>query len=153
MTDPDTLLLHEGDRLTRTLAQTLNARPDEQPRVTLLGRSLAVNLVNALVPTIEQVARHAGQTLHAHIIPDDRGRALVEVVNADGERHARLPVEDLLRDALMRGAHLHPTVRAHLQDALRGSEHHATRALASTLRSAPVMDALRRQLTSLLRKR
>ncbi|ADV68184.1 hypothetical protein [Deinococcus maricopensis] len=153
MTAHDPLLLHEGDRLARHLAQILHAGADEQARVDLIGRSLTVNLVAALLPTIEQISRHAGQPLHAQVIPDERDRALVQVINAHGEEHARLPVDDVLRDALTTAGHLHPTIRAHLEDALRGSEHHLERALVAALRSAPVMNALRQQLTALLRQR
>ncbi|MCD0171248.1 hypothetical protein IHN59_16600, partial [Deinococcus sp. 23YEL01] len=45
--DPQAALMAEGDRLARHLTQTLGATLPDQPRLTLLGRSLALNLVNA----------------------------------------------------------------------------------------------------------
>lgn len=150
--DPQALLHAEGERLARRLAQTLGGGEADVARAHLLGLSLAVNLVNALIPTVEQVTRHAGHPLHAHLIGDERGRAVIETVTPDGERHTRLPVDDLLDSALYRAGRLHPTVAAHLSEAMTGSEHHATRALAACLKSAPVLDAIRRQLTALLQK-
>lgn len=150
--DPQALLRAEGERLARRLTQTLGGGAEDVARAHLLGLSLAVNLVNAFLPTVEQVSRHAGRPLHAHLIPDDRGRAVVETVTPDGEPHARLPVDDLIGSALFAGGRLHPTVRAHLSEAMRGSEHHATRSLAACLKSAPVLGALRRHLTALLRR-
>ncbi|GAA5514391.1 hypothetical protein Dcar01_03146 [Deinococcus carri] len=149
--DPQALLHAEGERLARRLAQTLGGGEADVARAHLLGLSLAVNLVNALLPTVEQVTRHAGRPLHAHLTSDGRGRAVVETVTPAGERHARLPVDDLLDSALYRGGRLHPTVHSHLAEAMHGSEHHATRALAACLKSAPVLDALRRHLTALLK--
>ncbi|WP_216317731.1 hypothetical protein [Deinococcus aestuarii] len=151
--DPQALLRAEGERLARRLTQTLGGGAADVDRAHLLGLSLAVNLVNAFLPTVEQVSRHAGRPLHAHLVGDERGRAVVETVTQGGERHARLPVDDLLGSALFVGGRLHPTVQAHLTDAMRGSEHHATRALAACLKSAPVLGALRRHLTKLLQKR
>ncbi|GAA5532649.1 hypothetical protein [Deinococcus aluminii] len=150
--DPQALLYAEGDRLARRLAQTLGGGESDVARAHLLGLSLAVNLVNALLPTVEQVTRHAGKPLHAHLTGDERGRAVIETVTPDGEPHARLPVDDLLDSALYRGGQLHPTVHGHLAAAMHGSEHHATRALAACLKSAPVLDALRRHLTALLKQ-
>ncbi|WP_245872820.1 hypothetical protein [Deinococcus planocerae] len=150
--DPQALLRAEGERLARRLTQTLGGGAEDVARAHLLGLSLAVNLVNAFLPTVEQVSRHAGRPLHAHLTTDGRGRAVVETVTADGERHARLPVDDLLESALYVRGRLHPTVLAHLSEAMRGSEGHATRALAACLRSAPVLGALRRHLTALLKK-
>lgn len=149
--DPQALLHAEGERLARRLAQTLGSTEADVARAHLLGLSLAVNLVNALIPTVEQVSRHAGRPLHAHLTDDERGRTVVETVTPDGEPHARLPVDDLLESALYRGGRLHPAVLAHLTEAMSGSEHHATRSLAACLKSAPVLDALRRHLTALLR--
>lgn len=149
--DPQTLLYAEGDRLARRLAQTLGGGESDVARAHLIGLSLAVNLVNALLPTVEQVTRHAGKPLHAQVVADGRGRAAVETVTGDGERHSHLPVDDLLDAALYRGGRLHPTVASHLADAMHGSEHHATRALAACLKSAPALDALRRHLTALLK--
>lgn len=148
------LLYAEGERLARRLAQTLTQTLDGEAdvaRAHLIGLSLAVNLVGALVPTVEQVTRHAGRPLHAHVVADGRGRAAVETVTQDGEVHSHLPVDDLLDAALYRSGRLHPTVAAHLADAMHGSEHHVARALAACLKSAPVLDTLRRQLTALLK--
>ncbi|WP_104990629.1 hypothetical protein [Deinococcus sp. NW-56] len=146
-------LLHaEGERLSRRLAQVLGGGEADVGRAHLLGLSLATNLVGALIPTIEQVSRHAGRPLHAHLVPDGRGRAVVETATPDGEIRARLPVDDLLEDALFVRGRLHPAVFAHLEGGMTGSEHHAARTLAACLKSAPVLDALRRQLTGLLQK-
>jgi len=150
--DAQALLYAEGERLARRLAQTLGGGEADVARAHLIGLSLAVNLVGALLPTVEQVSRHAGRPLHAQVVADHRGRAVVETVTLDGERHARLPVDDLLDSALYLRGRLHPTVSAHLSDAMQGSEHHATRALAACLKSAPVLNVLRRQLTALLKQ-
>jgi hypothetical protein len=72
--DPQTLLYAEGDRLARRLAQTLGGGESDVARAHLIGLSLAVNLVNALLPTVEQVTRHAGKPLHAQVVADGRGR-------------------------------------------------------------------------------
>lgn len=149
--DADALLRAEGERLARRLAQLLGDGEADVARAHLLGLSLVHNLVHALLPTVEQVSRHAGRPLHAHLVADERGRALVETVTADGERHRRLPVDDLIEGALYSGGRLHPTVLAHLAAGMEGSEHAATRALAACLKSAPVLSALRRNLTALLK--
>ncbi|MDB5045322.1 MAG: hypothetical protein JWQ08_1372 [Deinococcus sp.] len=149
--DPQAALMQEGDRLAQQLAQTLHIQNGDQERLLLLGRSLAVNLIQSLIPTIEQITRHAGKPLHALLTTDERGRALVQTVTPDGELRARLPAEDLLEDLLYTRGRLHPVVQVHLQDALTGSEHHATRALADALRSKVVLEALRRTLTRLMR--
>ncbi len=143
-------VLAEGDRLARHLAQVLPATLEGQGRVVLLGRSLCSNLMAALPPTIEQVSRRAGKPLHALLDTDERGRLVLETVNADGEITRRLPVDDLLQGLLFVRGRLHPTLHTHLNDALSGDEHHATRALASALRSTPVLDAMQKLLQSLL---
>ncbi|WP_291426230.1 hypothetical protein [Deinococcus sp.] len=145
------LLLAEGDRLARLLAQKLPVTLDHETRTALIGRSLAVNLINALLPTIEQISRRAGTPLHALLEADARGRAIIEIISGDGELLRRLPVDDVLNELLFRQGRLHPTVLGHLQDALSGDEHHATRALASCLRSRPVLDAMQKLLTGLLK--
>lgn len=147
----DPLLLAEGDRLARHLGQTLRVSSADSERIVLVGRSLAVNLIGAFVPTVEQISRRSGQPMHALVQADELGQACVTVVNSDGEITQRLPVADLLQDLLFRQGRLHPTVLAHLQDALSGDEHHATRALASCLRSRPVLDALQRVLLGILK--
>jgi len=148
--DPQALLQAEGERLARRLVQTLGGGEGDVARAHLLGLSLVFNLVQALLPTIEQVSRHAGRPLHAQITADGRGRPVVETVTPDGESHRRLPVDDLLASALERGGRWHPTVAVHLTEAMHGSEHHMTRALAACLKSAPVLDALRRHLAVVL---
>lgn len=149
--DPETqALMDEGDRLARYLAQTLDATLHDQPRLVFLGRSLALNLVRAFVPTVEHVSGRAGTPLHAVLDLDERGRAVVQTVTADGELNAVLPVDDLLRDLLfVRGA-LNPVVRDHLQAAVGGDEHRATRALVACLKSRPVLDAMGRQIQAWL---
>jgi hypothetical protein len=42
-------------------------------------------------------------------------------------------------------------VRGHLQEALAGDEHHATRALVACLRSRAVLGAMQRLVSGLLR--
>lgn len=140
--DPQAALMAEGDRLARHLTQTLGATLPDQSRLTLLGRSLALNLVNAFVPTLEHVSRRAEQPLHATLSVDDRGRPLLITATPDGESGPALSADDLLRDLLFVRGHLHPTVREHLQGGLRGSEHQATRALVACLNSRPVLDAM-----------
>lgn len=149
--DPQALLRDEGERLARRLMQTLGSGEGDVTRAHVLGLSLVVNLVNALLPTAEQVSRRAGRPVQARLVTDERGRAVVQTITPDGRQLGHLPVDDLLMEALERGGRLHPTVAAHLADAMTGSEHHMTRALAACLRSAPVLDALRRQLTVMLR--
>ena len=147
----DERLLAEGDRLARQLAQRLPVTLAQEPRVVLIGRSLAANLIPALLPTIEQISRRAGKPLHAVLGDDERDRSVVVVVNGDGEVQRRLPVDDVLAGLLFRQGRLHPKVAEHLQDALSGDEHHATRALAACLRSRPVLDGMQRLLQDLLR--
>ncbi|GAA0499126.1 hypothetical protein [Deinococcus depolymerans] len=148
--DPQAALMAEGDRLARHLAQTLGATLPDQPRLTLLGRSLALNLVNAFVPTLEHVTRRAGSPLHAALTVDDRGRPLLQTATPDGEAGPALSADDLLRDLLFVRGHLHPTVRDHLQAGLGGSEHQATRALVACLNSRPVLDAMTRAVQALM---
>lgn len=138
--------MDEGDRLARHLAQTLDATLHDQPRLVFLGRSLALNLVRAFVPTVEHITRRAGKPLHAVLELDERGRAVVQTVTVDGESRGILPVDDLLRDLLFVRGTLNPVVRTHLQDAVHGDEHRATRALVACLNSRPVLDAMGRQI-------
>ncbi|WP_415789424.1 hypothetical protein [Deinococcus saxicola] len=145
--DPETwALMEEGDRLARHLAQTLDATLHDQPRLIFLGRSLALNLVRAFLPTVEHVTGRAGAPLHAVLGLDERGRAVVQTVTADGELNAALTVDDLLRDLLFVRGMLNPVVKTHLQGAVHGDEHHATRALVACLKSRPVLDAMGRQI-------
>lgn len=143
-------LLAEGDRLARQLGQRLRVTAHDQDRVQLLGRSLAHNLCRSFVATVEQVSRHAGRPLHAGLEVGAYGHATVLIVNADGESGARLPCADLLDALLLPAGRLPAVVEVHLQRALSGSEHHATRALVDTLRSKPVLDAMARELQGLL---
>ncbi|GGL99780.1 hypothetical protein [Deinococcus aerophilus] len=151
--DPETAaLLLEGDRLARHLAQTLGGTLHDQNRLVLLGRSLALNLVRAFGPTVEHVTRRAGTPLHAVLTLDERDRAVIQSVSADGEVLGRLPVDDLLGELLFVRGQLHPDVRTHLQDGLTGDEHHATRALVACLKSRPVLSAMERQVRAVLRE-
>lgn len=145
------LLIEEGDRLSRRLAQQLHAPLERQDRLTLYGRSLALNLVQALLPTVEQITWRMDKPLSAHITSDLRGRAVVQTVTFDGERHSDLPADDLIEAALFGRGRLHPKIREELLGALHGSEHAATRALVACLKSRPVLDATQRYLRGLLR--
>lgn len=144
-------LMLEGDRLARQLAQSIHGTLHDQNRMVFLGRSLALNLVNAFIPTVEHVSRHAGTPLHASLTTDERQRPILQIVNSDGEILPPLPVDDLLQHLLYSRGRLHPTVYGHLADGVRGDEHHATRALVQCLRSKPVLDAMQRQITAMLK--
>ncbi|GAA4005804.1 hypothetical protein GCM10022631_16400 [Deinococcus rubellus] len=145
------LLIDEGDRLARRLAQQLHAPLERQDRLTLYGRSLALNLVQALLPTVEQITWRMDRPLSAHVTSDLRGRAVVQTVTFDGELHSNLPADDLIETALFGRGQLHPKIREELLGALHGSEHAATRALVACLKSKPVLDATQRYLQGLLR--
>ncbi|AZI43413.1 hypothetical protein EHF33_12200 [Deinococcus psychrotolerans] len=144
------LLMDEGDLLSRRLAQQLYAPLERQDRITLYGRSLALNLVQALLPTIEQITWRMDKPLSAHLTSDLRGRAVVQTVTFDGELHRNLPVDDLIETALFVRGRLHPKISEKLLGALHGSEHAATRALVACLKSKPVLDATQRYLRGLL---
>ncbi|MFC4639549.1 hypothetical protein [Deinococcus hohokamensis] len=146
----ESALLAEGDRLARFLGQRLRVTADDTDRLQLIGRSLSHNLCRSFVATVEQVSRHAGRPLHAELDVDAYGHATVLIVNAEGESQARLPCADLLDELLWPAGRLRPVVEEHLQRALGGSEHQATRALVDTLRSKPVLDAMAQQLRQLL---
>lgn len=148
---PQAALLDEGDRLARQLAQTLPGTLHDQTRLTFLGRSLALNLVNAFLPTLETISRRAGRPLHAQLALDHRQRPTVHAITADGEPLPALPADDLMHALLYQRGRLHPTITSELLDALTGDEHHATRALVRCLRSKPVLDGMQRQITTLLR--
>lgn len=151
MTSPEQrALLLEGDRLARELAQILHGTLAEQGRVVLLGRSLAVNLIPAFQDTLELVSRRAGRPLRAVLMLDERGRAILQTVNADETPAQRLSADDLMRNLLYERGRLDPVVRAHLQGALSGDEHQATRALVQCLKSRSVLLSLRRQIIALL---
>lgn len=144
------LLLAEGDRLARRLMQVLPATLDDQNRVILLGRSLAVNLVQALLPTIEQISRRQDTPLHPLLESDADGNAFIEVVNFRGEVVRQLPVRDLLEGLLFVRGRLHPVVSPRLEEGLRGDEHHATRELVAVLRCRPVLEGLQSILKDVL---
>ncbi|ACO45731.1 hypothetical protein DEDE109153_03770 [Deinococcus deserti] len=148
--DTETALQAEGARLARRLAQILHASLDEQVRIQLIGHSLASNLIGAFVPTVEHVSRRAGRPLHTQLEVDAFGQIALHVVAADGATRTRLGGADLLDRLLFTSGRLHPVVAEHLQRALGGSEHQATRALVDCLRSKPVLNAMQRQLTVLL---
>ena len=150
--DAQALLLAEGDLLSRRLAQGLHAPLERQDRITLYGRSLVFNLVQAMLPTVEQITWRMEKPLSAHVSSDLRGRAIVQTVSFDGELHHNLPVDDLVEAALFVRGRLHPTIQEHLLGALQGSEHAATRALVACLKSRPVLGATQTYLKALLRK-
>ncbi len=152
MTDPAplTLLNDEGDRLARHLTQTLHVTEPQLTRATLIGRTLAFNLLQAFPPPHAQITRPAGPPHQAQQITDDPGPAQRHTPTPGGADRSRLPADDLLHTLLFTHGRLHPTVHAHLQDALSGDEHHATRALVAALRSKPVMDAMNRELQKLM---
>ena len=149
--DARALLIEEGDILARRLAQQLHAPLERQERITLYGRSLALNLVQALLPTVEQITWRMEKPLSAHLSTDLRGRAVVQTVTFDGELHRNLPADDLIEEALFVRGRLHPKIQEELLGALHGSEHAATRALVACLKSKPVLDATQRYLRGLLR--
>lgn len=143
-------LLDEGDRLARTLAQTLHCTLDDQPRLVLLGRSLAVNLLPAFQDTLELISRRMGRPQRGALELDELGRLTLQTVDSDGVLRHRLGVDDLIAGLLFIRGRLEPTVRAHLQGGLSGDEHHATRALVQCLNSRPVLRAMQRQISALL---
>ncbi|AWN24530.1 hypothetical protein DKM44_07115 [Deinococcus irradiatisoli] len=145
------LLIEEGDQLSRRLAQQLHAPLERQERLQFYGRSLALNLIQALLPTAEQITWRMERPLSAHVVSDLRGRAALQTVTFDGELHSTLPADDLIEAALFVNGRLHPAVRELLLGALHGSEHAATRALVACLKSRPVLDAAQRYLQGLLR--
>ncbi|BBN95480.1 hypothetical protein DEIGR_101058 [Deinococcus grandis] len=147
--DPHAALMTEGDRLARQLTQTLHVTAHDPPRLTLLGRSLALNLTRAFQQTIEHVTRHAGHPVHAQLTCDAHGHATLHLTRA-GPSSRDLPAADLLRDLLWPHGTLHPAIREHLQDALSGSEHHATRALVAALRHPSVLKGMEAKIRAAL---
>ncbi len=145
-------LLAEGDRLARRLTQTLQVSAQDPPRLTLLGRSLALNLMGALLPTLEQVARRSGTPLRAEVTLDRLGQPQLQTWWPGDRPGQSLPVADLLdRLLLTQAGQWHPPVREALQGALGGSEHAAERALVSCLRSPPVLRGMEAAMRLLLR--
>ncbi len=147
--DPHAALMTEGDRLARQLTQTLHVTTHDPARLTLLGRSLALNLVNAFGQTLEHVTRHAGHPVHAELTQDAHGHATLHLTRA-GQPLGDLPAADLLRDLLWPHGTLHPAIREHLQNALSGSEHHATRALVAALRHPSVLKGMEAKIRAAL---
>lgn len=175
------LLLEEGDRLTRRLAQLLDAPLSAQPRVQFLGRSLAYNLLRAYPETAERISRQLNRPHRAELTADDRGRLVIrlwasgsagtppdplaglfdlkdqDTTDAPGPvrplADLELAGDDLLEAALFTRGHLHPDIRTLLAEALTGSEHAATRQLVACLKSRPVLSALERTLKLLLPRR
>ncbi len=145
------LLIAEGDLLSRRLAQQLHAPLERQERLQFYGRSLALNLIQALLPTAEQITWRMERPMSAQLVTDLRGRAAVQTVTFDGQVHSTLPADDLIEAALFVRGRLHPVIQEHLLGALHGSEHAATRALVACLKSRPVLDAAQRYLQGLLR--
>ncbi|WP_309573191.1 hypothetical protein [Deinococcus sp.] len=116
----------------------------------LLGRSLTVNLLPAFQETLEVISRRAGRPLRALLALDERQRPALQIVDGDGVIRRSLPAADLIRDLLYVRGRLEPTVRGHLQDGVRGDEHHATRALVSCLKSRAVLLAMQRLVSAQL---
>lgn len=152
--DPHAALMTEGDRIARHLTQTLHVTAHDPARLTLLGRSLALNLTRAFQQTIEHVTRHAGHPVHAELTQDAHGHATLHLTRAGPSSRdlplGDLPAADLLRDLLWPHGTLHPAIREHLQDALSGSEHHATRALVAALRHPSVLKGMEAKIRAAL---
>ncbi|GGR78826.1 hypothetical protein [Deinococcus sedimenti] len=147
--DPHAALMTEGDRIARQLTQTLHVTTHDPARLTLLGRSLALNLVKAFQQTLEHVTRHAGHPVHADLTQDAHGHPTLHLTRA-GNLVGDLPAADLLRDLLWPHGTLHPAIREHLQDGLSGSEHHATRALVAALRHPSVLKGMEAKIRAVL---
>lgn len=136
------LLLTEGDRLARQLVQQLTPRQNELERAYVVGRSVAVNLVQAFVPTAETVTRRQGRPLTLYLSTDERGLAEIVAVNADGELHEHLPVDDLIEGALYLRGRLIPQARTELEAAMYApNERVMTLALIRLFRLRCVLDA------------
>lgn len=152
--DPHAALMTEGDRIARQLTQTLHVTTHDPARLTLLGRSLALNLTRAFQQTIEHVTRHAGHPVHAELTCDAHGHATLHLTRAGPSSRdlplGDLPAADLLRDLLWPHGTLHPAIREHLQDALSGSEHHATRALVAALRHPSVLKGMEAKIRAVM---
>ncbi len=145
------LLIAEGDLLARRLAQQLSAPLERQERLQFYGRSLALNMLQALPPTAEQITRRAGRPLQVALKADERGRAELWAVTVDGEPVQVLAAQDLLEEALFVRGQLHPVIATELLSALHGSEHAATRALVRCLKSRPVLQATQQYLQQLIK--
>ncbi len=146
--DDQTLLMEEGDRLADDLARRWNAATDQQDRLQLIGRTLAVNLVRVFMETVQDVTRRVGHPLRTMIVQDTIGRPEIVVVTADGEVRERIAVGELLNRAFYAGSGLRPVVETHMRAALEaGNENLAVRAMVACLKSRPVVDVSRPYLT------
>jgi hypothetical protein len=140
--DGQALLLAEGDRLATKLIQHFPVSTGDLTRAYVVGRSIAVNLVQAFFPTAELVTRQLARPLTLYLSADERGRAEVLAVNSDGEAEERLPVDELLEQALYQNGRLIPQARTELAEAMQAaSERAMTLALIRLLRLKCVLDA------------
>ena len=136
------LLLAEGDRLAARLVQHFPVGTGDLERAYVVGRSVAVNLVEAFFPTAEAVTRRLARPLTLYLSADERGRAEILAVDTDGVPEDRLPVDELIESALYRQGRLIPQARAELQEAMSpGRERAMTLALIRLFRLKCVLDA------------
>lgn len=136
------LLLSEGDRLAARLVQHFPLGTGDLTRAYVVGRSVAVNLVQAFFPTAEAVTRRLARPLTLYLSADERGRAVILAVDQDGESQERLDVDELLEQALYRHGRLIPQARTELQEAMQApSERAMTLALIRLFRLRCVLDA------------
>ena len=110
-----------------------------------------MNLLPAFQDTLELISRRMGHPQRGVLGLDDLGKLTLQTVDADGVLRHRLGADDLIAGLLFVRGRLEPTVRAHLQGGLSGDEHHATRALVQCLKSRPVLLAMQRQISALLK--
>ncbi len=136
------LLLAEGDRLAARLVQHFPVGTGDLTRAYVVGRSISTNLVQAFFPTAEAITRQLARPLTLYLSADERGRAEILPVNADGEAEERLPVDELLEQALYRGGRLIPQARTELAEAMQApSERAMTLALIRLFKLRCVLDA------------
>ena len=136
------LLLAEGDRLAARLVQHFPVRGGDLERTYVVGRSIAVNLVQAFFPTAEAVTRQLARPLTLYLSADERGRAEILAMDVDGVPEERLAVDELLESALYRQGRLIPQARTELAQAMQaGSERAMTLALIRLFRLRCVLDA------------
>ena len=136
------LLLAEGDRLAARLVQHFPVRNGDLERAYVVGRSISTNLVQAFFPTAEAVTRQLARPLTLYLSADERGRAEILAVDADGVPEERLPVDELLESALYRQGRLIPQARTELAEAMQAtSERAMTLALIRLFKLKCVLDA------------
>ena len=136
------LLLAEGDRLAARLVQHFPVRTGDLTRAYVVGRSISTNLVQGFFPAAETVTRRLARPLTLYLSADERGRAEILAVDADGVPEERLPVDELLESALYRQGRLIPQARTELADAMQaGSERAMTLALIRLFKLRCVLDA------------